>query len=295
MGQGRAVAALAFALASGAHARASTVFLPLGGAPAVPAAASAPGAVPVAAGLTGAPASPAATGGADAALADLRAAMRAEVRGLLADDPDADGREIALARRELAASGTSLDRPQLMLVVDRAPSVQELRVVLADPSGPWTVVGGTHVSSGKPGRRDHFKTPVGVFLNTADILGYRAQGTYNENHIRGLGLKGMRVWDFGWQATEDWRTDGMATKIRLEMHATDPTVLERRIGRPDSEGCVRIPATLNKFLDEHGVIDRLLEEAAVTDRRFDALLPADRDPTPLAGDAVVVIDSSEGA
>jgi hypothetical protein len=52
-----------------------------------------------------------------------------------------------------------------------------------------------------------FPTPVGLFLHTADILDYRALGTFNENHIRGLGLKGMRVWDFGWQTAEKgWNT-----------------------------------------------------------------------------------------
>jgi hypothetical protein len=303
MRQPPAAAVLAVALISGAQARASTVFVPVSNAPRAPSPASPPGPiVPATEGAVPPPAVPVQAGAAAKISADsgadlsaLRIAMQAEVRGLLVDDPEADAREIAMAQQEVASAGAQLDRPQFLLVVDRAPSVQELRVVLADPSGAWSVVGGTHVSTGKPGRKEHFKTPTGVFLNTADILGYRAQGTYNQNHIRGLGLKGMRVWDFGWQNTEDWRTGGMTMNIRLEMHATDPSVLERRIGRPDSEGCVRIPATLNRFLDKHGVIDRQLEEAAATDRRFDALLPADRDPTPLAGDALVVVDSGAGS
>ena len=48
-----------------------------------------------------------------------------------------------------------------------------------------------------------------MFLHTDAIstTGH-TQGTFNENHIRGLGLKGMRVWDFGWQwATKGWRAD----------------------------------------------------------------------------------------
>jgi hypothetical protein len=76
------------------------------------------------------------------------------------------------------------------------------------------------------------------------------------------------------------------------MHATDPLLLEPRMGHPDSEGCIRIPSKMNRFLDHHGIIDARLEEAAADDRRFDALLGSDRDPTPIAGDTVVVIDSS---
>jgi len=232
----------------------------------------------------------------DAAEADiLRQAMAREVPHLLAVPPGRQQTAIGFAARSMAAAGAAIDHPQLVLAVDRNPAVQELLMVLARPGAePWEVIGGTHVSTGKPGRREHFKTAVGVFLNDASILGYRAEGTYNGNHIRGLGVKNMRVWDFGWQSTEDWHHPGAVTQIRLEMHATDPSVLEPRIGRPDSEGCVRIPAALNRFLDRHGVIDADLEREAVTDRRFRALLPADREPTPLAGHPLVVYDSSGG-
>jgi len=133
-----------------------------------------------------------------------------------------------------------------------------------------------------------------VFLHTDAILGYRAEGTYNENGIRGLGIKGMRVWDFGWQnAVKGWRSDGERGDIRLLMHATDPAGLEQRIGRPASQGCVRIPTALNKFLDRHGVLDFDYERAAMTDARYQRLLRPDRTPTPFAGNAMVVVDSQE--
>ena len=83
-------------------------------------------------------------------------------------------------------------------------------------------MGASPVSTGKPGRLQHFKTPVGVLLNDGSEIGYRAQGTFNQNHIRGLGVKGMRVWDFGWHTTDDWRTPGATMAVRVEMHATDP-------------------------------------------------------------------------
>jgi hypothetical protein len=200
---------------------------------------------------------------------------------------------IALGKRMALVDNLFILRPQLLLLVDRAAAAQIMAVTLVTPDGHWQILGTSHVSTGKPGRKEHYKTPVGVLLNDGAELGYRAQGTYNQNHIRGLGVKGMRVWDFGWQTTDDWRYPGATTEIRVEMHATDPANLARRIGRPDSEGCIRISAALNRFLDRHGIIDADLEALAVRDIGYRALLPAHAEPTPLAGDAVVVIDSSE--
>jgi hypothetical protein len=76
------------------------------------------------------------------------------------------------------------------------------------------------------------------------------------------------------------------------MHATDPAVLEQRIGRTASQGCVRIPSSMNLFLDKQGVLDAGYESAAVTDIRYRALLLRDRTGSVLAGDALVVVDSS---
>ncbi|MBE7209594.1 MAG: L,D-transpeptidase [Gluconacetobacter diazotrophicus] len=207
----------------------------------------------------------------------------------------ASARAATLARAMLASAGAAIDRPQLVLVVDRAPAVQRLWVMLAtpDPAVEWKMLGVVHVSTGKPGKKEHFKTPVGVFSNTPAILGYRAQGTLNEHGIRGNGVKGMRVWDFGWQTTEDWRKDKALTAVRLEMHATDPTFLAGRLGRPDSEACIRIPEKFNQFLDRAGLIDAELLALAPEDRAIQALLPKDGEPTKLAGDKVVVVDSSE--
>ncbi len=212
----------------------------------------------------------------------------------LPDNPTAAFRALAAARTMTIATMTSINRPQTLLVVDRAPSVQRLWVVVATPDGaPWTVIGTVRVSTGKPGKKEHFKTPVGVFVNTPDILGYRALGTLNKYGIRGIGQKGMRVWDFGWQTTQDWRTPSAVASIRLEMHATDPTYLEGRLGRPDSEACIRIPDWFNRFLDRFGVIDAQLTALAPTNRAVAALLPVDAMPSPLAGDKVVVVDTSE--
>ena len=226
----------------------------------------------------------------------LRASMAAEVPRLVTLTPDAKLRWIMLARTQLATTQTEILRPQLIVVVDRSVKVQELALVLAQPAGPYEVIGAVHVSTGQQGRFDHYVTPTGVYRHTTAILDYRAQGTYNENHIRGLGLKGMRVWDFGWQwARKGWSPEvgkPLEIQIRLEMHATDPAVLEQRIGRTASQGCVRIPSTMNRFLDMHGVLDADYEQAAVTDIRYRALLLRERTGSVLAGDALVVVDSS---
>ena len=150
------------------------------------------------------------------------------------------------------------------------------------------------MSTGQAHRVGYFITPRGVFRHTDVILDWRAEGTFNENHIRGLGLKGMRVWDFGWQqARRGWGRVPERDDIVLLLHATDPDYLEPRLGHPASKGCVRIPAAMNRFLDRHGVLDREYETAAKVDPRFRALLLPNRIPTPLAGDMMIVFDSAE--
>lgn len=144
---------------------------------------------------------------------------------------------IERTKAALKNTAVAIDHAQLLIAVDRNPAVQELRIIAVQPAGPWQVIGGSKVSTGQAGRRGYFVSPVGVFLHTDGILDYRALGTFNENHIRGLGLKGMRVWEFGWQTAErGWRADRDVGEIRLLMHATDPDYLERRIGRPASQG-----------------------------------------------------------
>jgi len=222
--------------------------------------------------------------------ADMAREVPAEIRATSADD----GSWIARTEAEFAASPYKISTPQLILAVDRNPAVQQLRVIFANPTGPWQVIGGGKVSTGVAGVRGYFITPTGVFPHTAGILDYRALGTYNEEHIRGLGIKGRRVWDFGWQtAVEGWRTDGETNEMRLAIHATDPDVFEQFLGRPASQGCVRVSAPMNVFLDRHAVLDADYLRHAAYDRAFAAILPPDGDPFPYPGTYMVVFDSSE--
>jgi hypothetical protein len=232
--------------------------------------------------------------GAVATDADLiAAAMAREVPDPISLSAERQQALVSLAQQMAAEDHLFIRQPQLVLIVDRGPQAQLLAMTLAEPDGDWRILDARHVSTGKPGRLQHFKTPVGVLLNDGSEIGYRAQGTFNQYHIRGLGVKGMRVWDFGWQTTDDWRTPGATMEVRVEMHATDPNVLEARIGRADSEGCVRLPDSLNRFLDRHGIIDAAIERLGDTDGGYRALLSPVLEPTPLAGDAVIVVDSAE--
>ena len=213
---------------------------------------------------------------------------------MVVDTPDTAQAWIGYAQAAIAPSGYKIDRPQLLVLVDRNPRVQQMRIALARPDAPWQSLGGSKVSTGRARGFEHFLTPTGVFPHTDRILDWRAEGTFNANHVRGLGLEGMRVWDFGWQsAVKGWGPPGGVGKMRLLLHATDPATLERRIGRAASDGCVRIPTAINRFLDVHGVLDSDYERAAQHNARFAALLRPDRTPTALAGSALVIIDSSE--
>ena len=223
----------------------------------------------------------------------LRISMAHEVPHAVFGDAADDAGWISRARAALAASPYKIASPQLLVAVDRNPQLQQMRVILAVPGGQWRVVGGGKVSTGRRGRKYYYITPTGVFAHDDAILDYRAEGSFNENHIRGLGAKGMRVWDFGWQvAQKGWHGNGDLGEIRMLMHATDPAVLEPRLGRPDSMGCVRISAAMNMFLDRHAVLDADYLQAAKTDPRYAAILPKDGAPSPYAGVYLVIFDSS---
>ena len=224
----------------------------------------------------------------------LRGTMAASVHNLIPPSKAHAANTAWRATSMLKLAGRIIDSPQLVVVVDRNPAVETLSLMLARPGSPegWQLIGAAHVSTGQANRKDYYITPIGVFAHTDAILDFRALGTYNEHHVRGLGLAGMRVWDFGWQwALKGWHTDNAGGDIRLQMHATDPKLLEGRLGRPASEGCVRVSSTMNRFLDHYGILDADYERVAATDGRYSALLAADRAPTKLAGRLLVVIDT----
>jgi hypothetical protein len=223
----------------------------------------------------------------------LRAAMLAEVPGAAVPDGAKAERWVALTRAALAASGQAPGAAELAVVADRAPQGQRVALVLLRATGPWELLAEAPASTGASGRRGYFVTPTGVFVNDGAILGYRALGTPNAQGIRGLGARGMRAWDFGWHwAPRGWAEDGSEARIRFVLHATDPDILEPRLGTPDSQGCVRVGGAMNRFLDLHGVLDADVERQAAGSPRVAALLAPERRPTPIAGRLLVVVDSA---
>lgn len=180
--------------------------------------------------------------------------------------------------------------PQFLVVVDRNPNVQAVMVYWKSPSDEYRFVGATPASTGKTGAYEHFETPTGIFEHSIDNRDFRAEGTKNAQGVRGYGKKGMRVFDFGWQqAARGWGKEGESA-MRLQMHATDPDLLEPREGSPLSKGCVRIPAALDVFIDHYGILDADYEEEAAAGKTSRILSP-DREPTPWSGRYLVVVDS----
>lgn len=226
----------------------------------------------------------------DAELQELNAQFARQVDHRLVLPLSEQQRYIGLVQATLAQAGLAALPAQALLAVDRSPQVQSAFLLLRTEAGSWHWVGATALSTGKPGGFEHFITPLGVFLHSPDSPDYRSVGTYNENHIRGYGVRGMRVFDFGWQLAERTWGKGGSSPMRLAMHATDPERLEARLGTIASEGCIRIPASLNHFLDHYGVLDADYEAALAQGKTLRAMLP-DRQPLAWPGRYLVVLDS----
>ncbi len=202
----------------------------------------------------------------------------------------------ALAR--LQAASADLSASQYFVYADRNPATQLLLLAYYEADAKRVAfVGADFISSGKlRPREDSFITPVGVFEHLPENWGYRAEGTKNSKGWRGLGARGSRVWDFGYQqAPRQFRQGVYDSQMRLLMHATDPDQGEPRLGGPDSKGCVRVSAAANAFLDNRSVLDRHYEQIAATDKERDMwLLRRDRSPVSHPGSYLVVGDSAQG-
>jgi hypothetical protein len=207
------------------------------------------------------------------------------------DPPEAEQSAYALRLEEmLAAAGIVAPDPQYFILVDRAPNVQAAFIYLREGPGVSHFVGASPVSTGRPGTFDHFLTPVGAFAHTLENPDFRAEGTRNELGILGYGAKGLRVFDFGWATSQrGWgkRGDG---QMRLQMHATDPVLLEPRLGVWHSKGCIRVPAALNRFVDLNGLLDADYDAMEQEGAHFWVLRP-DRIRNPWAGRWLIVVDS----
>ncbi len=207
--------------------------------------------------------------------------------------PDMEQRSYAdllstmFADREIAQA-------QYVVLVDRNEFVQAAMIYWITPERVFKFIGASPVSTGKAGRFDYFTTPSGIFEHTTDNLDFRALGTRNKLGFRGYGRKGFRIYDFGWQkAARGWGKGGEST-IRLQMHSTDPDRLEIRMGSAQSKGCIRIPATLNAFIDRHAILDADYEDAMKEGKTF-WVLAKTRESTPFSGRFLIVVNTERTA
>jgi hypothetical protein len=190
----------------------------------------------------------------------------------------------------LAESGRASLPPQFFVLVDRNPSIQAVMIYWKSEEGAFQFIGASPTSTGKPGTFEHFETPLGVFDHTIENPDFRAEGTRNEFGILGYGGKGMRIYDFGWITAPKGWGDKKLSVMRFQMHATDPDILEPRLGTIQSKGCIRIPATLNALIDRYGLLDADYERVMASGKSL-WVLPAKREPTPWSGRFMVVVDT----
>ncbi len=231
---------------------------------------------------------------AQVAAVPLAADFQREVTPLLTLPPEDMAAYAAGIQTALAKAARQLEAPQFVLLVDRNAKVQAALLYWGSSAQGWSHVGASPVSTGLPGRYEHFTTPLGVFDHSLANPDFRAEGTKNELGFRGYGIKGMRVYDFGWVPAPRGWGDGAMGKLRLQMHATDPALAESRLGTPQSEGCIRISATLNRFIDQHGVLDQDYDRALAEGGRLWVLRP-DRAPVATPGRYIIVVDSGRDA
>jgi hypothetical protein len=234
---------------------------------------------------------PAWSGPPAASPADLAALFVREVNRRLSVPSDEQADYARRLNEALAQASLSGLAPQYFVVVDRSPPVQAAFIYWRSSNGDGHFIGASPVSTGRPGAFDYFVTPLGVFEHTPAHGDFRAEGTRNKFGVRGYGVRGMRVYDFGWVLGErGWGPPGRSP-MRLQMHATDPDLLEHRLGVIHSKGCVRIPATLNLFIDRYGLLDAEYElKASIGARPW--VLRADRTPVASPGRYLVVVDSA---
>ncbi len=168
---------------------------------------------------------------------------------------------------ELHQAGLDKLPPQYVVLVDRNPKVQAILLFWISNAGIAEFIGASPVSTGRRGGFMYYETPTGVFDHSVANPDFRAEGTENTLGILGYGIKGMRVYDFGWVRTRRMWKPGEG-RMRLQMHSTDPRYLEPRLGISQSMGCIRIPATLNALIDHYGILDADYERARASSRYY---------------------------
>ena len=220
----------------------------------------------------------------------LAAQYQAQVVQRLEPPPEEVVHYGALVKDMLQGAVGDVATPQYVVLVDRNPLVQALFVFWLAAGEAPVLIGASPVSTGRVGQFDHFETPLGVFDHTVANPDFRAEGTKNKLGFRGYGVKGMRVYDLGWQQARRGWGKGGDSAMRLQMHSTDPVLAESKLGTVQSKGCIRIPSSLNHFIDTTGLLDAGYENANAAGPPL-WVLRADRQPVLQAGRYLIVVDT----
>lgn len=210
------------------------------------------------------------------------------------------------AKKHLLKNKNKFTYTQFVSLVDLSKQIL-LLTIWDNEKKDFFKVGYDYISSGAMEREvetkigeDHYvKTPEGLFKIKS---GWRSDGKMlDDNSTKPYGEKGRFVFYFGKHESIRYNTfdrDGNKIKdkkkwvlikdhLQLAMHAHSS---ENTLGTPQSHGCLRISADLNKFLDNNFVFfSHLLEED-------EWVHPYDKKPDnpknhKLAGKYILIIDS----
>ena len=150
----------------------------------------------------------------DRSLADGNEKFLCEVDHRLDVPLPEQSRNLAMIDQVLSDANLQQLPTQAFVLVDSSLQVQSAIVLVREEDGTWTWICAAAVSTGMVGTCQYFVTPLGVSPHSLQNPDFRAEGTFNKNHVRGDGLSGRRVFDLGWQVAERGWGAGGTSKMR---------------------------------------------------------------------------------
>src|SRR5450830_1360210 len=120
-----------------------------------------------------------------------------EVTPQLAVSAQVLGDYTVLLEELLANEGVPVTEPQFLLLVDRSARVQAALLLWGAAGRGWHLVGAVPVSTGLPGKFEHFVTPLGVLLIRPKTRTFvpRGPGTSLVSAVTAARECGSMIWD----------------------------------------------------------------------------------------------------
>jgi len=173
---------------------------------------------------------------------------------------------------KLKLKNINLEKSQFVSIVDLD---KQLYIVTFwdETTQQYHYIGNDLISSGnirreaevKYGENHYFKTPAGVFKSKN---GWRSEGKLSEDNITlGYGYEGRYIFYFGKQDsirfntfdknkekiydTQRWKLIKDSLDLAVHSHKSS-----KKLGQPNSHGCVRMSDELNRFLDNNSVLHK---------------------------------------